>query len=130
MANFVQIDGVRALVRQLALIDPKLRKELGQRNKGIGARIIARAMPHPLNVGAGTGATPRASAATNELRIMAGGKHRAHHVQQWGPRVVERTTARPYLLRSAQEQQPDIEKEYLDALASVARQAGLTFRRI
>lgn len=126
----VQIEGVRELVRLIGKIDPALRKELGQRNKAIGQRIIDRAFPKPTPVGAGAGAMPRASATTNVLRIIAGGTHRSRPVQQWGRRNVSRDgVERPYIRRSAETESPQIEKEYLDALLDVARKAGLETER-
>lgn len=126
----VKIEGVRELTQAMARIDPALRKELGQRNKGIGQEVINRATPKPIPVGAGKGATPRPSASANVLRIVAGGAHRARvgHVAQWGARYAPRNNERPYLLGAAQQQMPEIEKEYLEALATVARKAGFTFR--
>ncbi len=129
----VHVEGIPELVKAIGKIDPALRKELGQRNKAIGQRIIDKAFPKPESVGAGSGAKPRASATTNVLRIMAGGSHRDRAVQQWGKRVVSREgVKRPYIRRSAEEDMPHIEKEYLDALMDVARKAGLrtTTRRI
>lgn len=125
----VQVEGVRELVRAIGKIDPALRKELGQRNKAIGQRIIDKAFPKPEAVGAGAGAKPRASAATNTLRINAGGAHRKHRAQQWGKRHVERQEKRPYIKRSAEADMPQIEKDYLDALLEVARKAGLKTKR-
>lgn len=125
----VRLEGVRALVQQIGKFDLQVRKELGQANKGIGQRVIDRAYPTPKNVGAGAGAVPRASASTNVLKILAGGSHRAQPVQQWGVRYQPRDTERPYLARSAEEQMPWVEEEYLDALATAARKVGLTFRR-
>lgn len=125
-ANAYKIEGVRELVRAIGKIDPALRKELGQRNKAIGQRIIDKAFPKPEAVGAGAGAKPRASATTNVLRIIAGGSHRTRRVQVWGRRPVPRDgVKRPYIRRSAETDMPQIEKEYMDALLDVARKAGL-----
>lgn len=133
--NFaVKIEGVRELVRAIGSIDPALRKELGQRNRAIGQRIIDRAFPTPTAVGAGGGAMPRASATTNVLRIIAGGSHRTGSIehrnkQQWGRRPKPRDgVKRPYIRRSAVEQMPSIERDYLDALLTVARKAGIEAR--
>jgi hypothetical protein len=126
----IEVDGVRDLIRALNKIDPALRKELGQRNKAIGQRIIDRSSPKPIPVGAGGGATPRASAAANVLRIMAGGTHRAKDVQQWGKRVVSRDgVKRPYIRRAAEDELPNVEREYLDAILDVARAAGLKTKK-
>lgn len=125
----VKIDGVRELVRAIGKIDPKLRKELGQRNKAIGQRIIDKAFPKPESVGAGEGAKPRASATANVLRIIAGSSHRKLRVQQWGRRTVSRDVKRPYIRRSAEQDMPAIEKDYLDALLDVARSAGFETKR-
>jgi len=127
--GFIETDGAVELVRAIGKIDPALRKELGQRNKAIGQRIIDRAFPKPESVGAGPGAKPRASAATNVLRIMAGGKHRTMHVEQWGKRVVSREgVKRPYIRASAEKQMPEIKRDYLSALLDVARQVGIEAR--
>jgi hypothetical protein len=128
--GFIETDGVVQLVRAIGKIEPALRKELGQRNKAIGQRIIDKAFPKPESVGAGAGAKPRASAATNVLRIIAGGKHRTKPVQQWGARVVPREgVKRPYIRESAVKEMPEIEKDYMDALLDVARKAGIEARR-
>lgn len=129
-ADAVQIEGVRELVRAIGKIDPALRKELGQRNKAIGQRIIDRAFPKPTPVGEGAGAMPRASATTNVLRLIAGTSSRTRAVQQWGKRPKPRDgVKRPFLRRSAEDQSPAIEKEYLDALLGVARKAGFDTER-
>lgn len=121
----VAVEGVRELTRMLGKIDPGLGKELGQRNKEIGQSIIDRAYPKPEKVGEGTGAMPRASATKNVLRIMAGYPSRQHEVQQWGRRPKSRDGVdRPYIRRSAEDQMPDIQKKYLDALLEVASKAG------
>jgi len=130
MTEAVRVEGVRELVRAIAAVDPKLRKELGQRNKAIGQRIIDKAFPKPESVGAGQGAKPKASATTNVLRIVSGGAHRKHRVQQWGRRRVPREgIKRPYIRRSAEQDMPAIERDYMDALMDVARKAGFETQR-
>jgi hypothetical protein len=125
-----RVEGVRELVRAIGKIDPKLRKELGQRNKAIGQRIIDKAFPKPEAVGAGAGAKPRASATTNVLRIMAGTKARTRQVQQWGRVQVPRDgIKRPYIRRSAEEDMPQIEADYMDALLDSARKAGFETKK-
>jgi hypothetical protein len=129
-SDAVQIEGVRELVRAIGNIDPALRKELGQRNKAIGQRIIDKAFPKPEAVGAGTGSKPKASATTNVLRIMAGHSGRTKHVQSWGKRPTPRDgVKRPYIRRSAEQDMPQIEKDYLDALLDIARKAGIETER-
>lgn len=118
------VEGVREVVRAIGQIDPALRKKLGQKNKEIGQRIIDRSTPKPLAVGAGAGAIPRASATTSVLRIVAGGAWRQDRRQQWGKKVKERATKRPYIRRAAEKMMPWGERAYLDALLSVAREAG------
>lgn len=126
----IQIEGVRELVRAIGKIDPALRKELGQRNKGIGQRIIDRAFPKPTAVGEGAGSMPRASATTNVLRIIAGTSSRTRAVQQWGRRPKSRDgVKRPYIRRSAEDESPAIGKDYLDALRDIARKAGFETKR-
>jgi hypothetical protein len=125
----VRVDGVRELVRAIGTIDPALRKELGRRNKGIGQNIIDRSYPKPLNVGGGLGAKPRASATTNVLRIISGTTTRKDHRQQWGRRFESRDgVKRPYIRRAAEELMPAVERAYMDALKSAAREAGLETR--
>jgi len=126
----VRIEGVRELTLLLTLLKPGLEKELGQRNKALGAKIIAAAFPKPTSVGAGAGATPRPSASRNVLQIIAGGSWRKHHVQQWGQQVVPRDNARPFILGAGINMLPDIEREYVDALVETAHKAGLEARRI
>lgn len=123
----VKLEGVRRLTRALAAVDPALRKELGRRNKAIGQRVIDNAQPKPISVGRGYGATPRASANANVLQLLAGGGHRDENSDQWGPRWVPRDRSRPYLAASGEDDMPNIERDYLDALATVARIGGLQF---
>lgn len=125
----IRIDGVRELVRAIGKVDATYRKEIGQANKAVGQRIIDRAFPKPDSVGMGAGAKPRASARTTSLQIMAGGAHRKHRAQQWGKRYRAREAKRPYIRRAAEQDMPQIERDYLAALASAARRAGITFRK-
>ena len=99
----------------------------GARNKEIGQRVIDNASPKPVQVGAGSGCVPRASANANVLQILAGGSWRDGHKDQWGPRWLPRNQHRPYLALAGEEDMPNIERDYLDALADVARTAGLWF---
>lgn len=128
MGYGVEVEGIRELTRALAKIDPALRKELGQRNKEIGERIVAKAWPKPTNVGAGAGARPRPSASANVLRIQAGGSWRAGAVPQasWGSRYAPRQSERPYLVRQMEVDLPHVEDEYFSAIREVAaKTAGL-----
>lgn len=125
----VRIDGVRPLVRSIGALNATARKEIGQANKAIGQRIIDQAFPKPDSVGLGAGAKPRASANTTVLQIVAGGSHRKHRVQQWGKRYAPRLGQRPYIRRSAEQDMPRIEHDYLNALAAAAHRVGLTFRK-
>lgn len=125
----VKLDGVRRLTRAIAAITPALRRELGQRNKEIGARVIANASPKPIDVGQGSGSVPRPSANANVLQIRAGGSWRDSNIEQWGPRWKDRSNSRPYLAQAGEEDMPNIERDYLDALADVAAKAGLRFIR-
>lgn len=137
MVEPTRIEGVRELVRAIGSIDPALRKELGQRNKQIGQRIIDRAYPKPESVGAGAGAKPRASATTNVLRIIAGGGHRQsieidgqkRWVMQWGRKMKERKVKRPYIRKSAEADMDNVVRDYLDALLEVASKAGIQTER-
>jgi hypothetical protein len=121
----VQFEGVRELVRAIGKMSKESRKELGQANKAIGQRIIDRAFPKPEKVGEGAGAMPRASAATNVLRIIAGTTTRKSEKQQWGRRYAPRDNKRPYIRRSAEQNMGDAAKEYLDALLDAAKKAGI-----
>ncbi|MGH2710619.1 MAG: hypothetical protein ACRDH9_05380 [Actinomycetota bacterium] len=122
----VKIDGIRELTRAIKTISPELSKELGKRNKEIGARIIAASQPKPDAVGAGAGAIARPSASKNVLKIVAGGSHRrAVPVQQWGARPVPRGGGRPYIWKAAEEFVPRAIEDYLDAVIDIARRAGL-----
>lgn len=128
--NFgVEIDGARDLVRLIGAFDVAARKDIGRANKQIGQRIIDKAFPKPTEVGAGPGAKPRASASTTVLQILAGGSHRHRRVQQWGKRYAPRQGRRPYIRKSAEQDLPAIERDYLDALAAAARRVGLTFTK-
>jgi hypothetical protein len=129
-SGFTSTEGVPELLRAIKAIEPRLVKQIGQRNKAIGQRIIDKAFPKPEAVGAGAGAKAKPSAAANVLRIIAGGKHRSQRVQQWGKRVVPREgVKRPYIRRSAEEDMPQIEKDYMDALLETARIVGIEARR-
>lgn len=137
MAEATAVEGVRELVRAIGAFDPALRKELGQRNKKIGQSIIDRAFPKPESVGSGSGSTPRASATTNVLRILAGGSHREpveidgekRWVEQWGKRVKPREAKRPYIRRSAENMMPQVQREYLGAFLEIASKAGIETER-
>ncbi len=123
----VKIEGIRELTTLLGLLQAELPKELGERNKRIGAAIIAAAFPKPIAVGAGAGAVPRPSADKNILQIRAGGSWRHLHVQQWGRQVVaaRNETPRPFILGAAQRMMPAIEREYMRALVDAGRKVGL-----
>jgi hypothetical protein len=132
MANrraYIRVEGVREVIRAIGKVEPGLKKELGQRNKAIGARIIERSYPKPLNVGAGLGAKPRPSAAANVLRIIAGGSHRTRRAQQWGRRNVPRDIKRPFIRLAAEKDIGRIASDYLNAVLEVARKAGIKTRR-
>jgi hypothetical protein len=127
----IRVEGVRETTAAIASISPALALELGRRNKAIGAKIIAAAVPKPTPVGAGAGAMPRPSASRNVLQIRAGGAWRKMHVQQWGARVVpdRNSTPRPYLLQAGLRLLPSIRSDWLGALVDVAHAAGLEARR-
>lgn len=125
----IKIEGVRQLTAAISRVEPELGKELGQRNKALGARIIAAAQPYPLRVGSGAGALPRPSANKNILRLLAGGSWRTHVPGQlWGSRWAPRENERPYLWQAGVNKMPEIEAEYLRALLEVARRAGIATR--
>lgn len=133
----IQVEGVRALVRDIRKIEPQLVKELGQRNKSIGQSIIDRAFPKPEKVGEGAGAMPRASATANVLRIISGHSGRKKvmvdgkkaWIQQWGKTPRPRDVKRPYLRRAAVDQMPRVQREYLDALLEAARKSGIQAKK-
>lgn len=122
----VRVDGVRELVRAIGALDAEARKGIGQANKAIGQKVIAGASPQPVMVGAGAGATPRASATTTSVRIMAGGSWRTERFQQWGRTYRERATQRPYIRASFEKRLPDLEREYLGVLVAAARRVGIS----
>lgn len=123
----VKLIGVRDLTRRLAKMDPLLRKDIGKKNKAIGQRVIDKASPKPIESGKGGGSVPRASANANVLQIRAGGSWRTGHQSQWGPRWLPRDTPRPYIAQAGEDDMPEIERDYLEALAEAARAAGLRF---
>jgi hypothetical protein len=121
----VRYDGVREVTRAIAAVDKGVAKELGKANREIGAEVISRATPTPLAVGAGAGAKPRAVGSRNMVAISAGGGHRKLKVQQWGPRFVNRSSPRPYLVGALIDTMPDIERRYLGAIETAVKSAGL-----
>lgn len=134
----VRVDGVRSLVRAIGAVDKSYRTDIGRANREIGKRIIDHAYPKPLDVGSGPGARPRASANTTVLQIFAGGSWRARHVPvalwgKFGQRVGRsrslRGGKRPYIRRSAEQQLPQAQRDYLNVLAISARRAGLIFKK-
>lgn len=125
----IRVDGVREVVRAIGKVDATYRKDIGKANKAAGQRIIDHAFPKPESVGAGAGATPRASANTTVLQIMAGGGHRHRRVQQWGRRYAPRQAKRPYIRKAAEQDMPRIEHDYLNTLAIACQRAGLLFRK-
>jgi hypothetical protein len=125
----VRIDGVRELTRAVARIHPEFIRELQDYNRRLGERIIAAAMPKPLNVGAGRGALPRPSASRNVVKVMAGGSFRRLRVQQWGPKFVPRAQPRPFLAAAAAAEIPRVQEDYLRMLLGIAARSGLSVRR-
>jgi hypothetical protein len=127
MRVHVQVLGARELSQAIGRLNPAVRKELGQANKGIGAKAIARAYPKPESSGAGAGAKPRPSASSFQVRIAAGSGKRKSHREQWGVRWAPRSQKRAFLLRAFRDELPTIEKEYIDAIDHAAAAVGLTF---
>jgi hypothetical protein len=121
----IRFEGVREVTRSLAKTDKEIGKGIARENKQIGQDVVDRATPHPLAVGAGAGAKPRAIASRNMVAIAAGGPHRKRAVQQWGRRVVPRSTPRPFLVGALINTLPDIQERYLAIIESAALRAGM-----
>lgn len=126
----LHVEGVRELNRLLRQVGGReLQKELGQVHKSIGELVIRRVGGASTGVGAGAGEKIRPSAATREVLLRVGGKHRgSDRRQQWGRRQRwpgGQPPQRPHLIRAAHDIQDRIEREYLDGVAAVIRRAGL-----
>lgn len=134
----IEIEGVRELNKLLTAVGGKeLRRELGQVHKRIGQMVIDSAGGKNTGVGAGRGASIRASAATRQVQLRVGGTHRAnpsvprpsrsnnrYAIAQWGIRAVRPHPTRPHLIGAAERILPRIEREYLAGVEDVIRRAG------
>lgn len=81
----LSIDGIEETSRAFKALGGKpLQRELGEVNKDIGRMIIDQAGGRRTGVGAGRGATIRPSAASREVMLRVGGRHRDSRKEQWG----------------------------------------------
>lgn len=116
----------RRFMRTVRMAESKrLPKEMGAANKRIGQLVISRLSPPPTPaaVGQGRGAGIRPSASRREVVLRVGGKHREGKAprMQWGRRsgrpVRQQAPPRPYIKRTAERHRPEIEREWLKAIA-------------
>lgn len=122
MVARLHIEGKRELDRTLKAWGGKEgRKELGQVHKTIGGMVIDQAGGADSGVGSGAGSKLRPSAATREVTIRAGGKHRSRKVQQWGKTPVMPHPFRPNIVGAAEQIKDRISDAYLDGVESVLR---------
>ena len=127
----IHIEGVRELNRLLRHVGGReLQKELGQVHKRIGQMVIRQLGGAQTGVGSGRGERIRPSAATREVLLLVGGKHRAPQPRklQWGR--VQRwpggdAPRRPYLIEAARDIQDDIETAYLHGIERIIKRNGL-----
>lgn len=120
---FENLHELRASFRDVG--GKEMQKELGKVHKRVGTIIIARAGGPKTGVGEGAGSTMRPSAASREVMIRVGGKHRGEPPQeQWGKSQVWPPPERPNIIGAAVQALPLIEKEYRDGVEDVARRAG------
>ena len=124
----IRVEGVRELNRLLRNAGGReLQKELGQVHKQVGQMVIDRVGGASTGVGAGAGERIRPSAATREVLLRVGGKHRAGwgNVGRWGKRWnrVE-SGPRPHLIGAAQDIQGRIEDTYMDGVDKIIRKVS------
>ena len=131
----IEVEGLKEFQRAVRKsVDRDLGKRLGQANKSIGTLVISklRPAPRPEAVGAGTGASVRASASRRDVILRVGGKHRASSdsettkKRQWGKRRVAGSpgrNSRPYILETAMTHRAEIEEAWLKAVADALRPA-------
>lgn len=122
----LSIDGVEQTARALkALGGAPLQRELGQANKKIGGMIADQAGGKRTGVGAGRGSTIRPSAASREVTLRVGGKHRDNRKEQWG--VQQKWPGgdppeRPNIIGAAVEIEDRISDEYAKAIDTILQQ--------
>lgn len=128
----IEVEGLRELNQAIRKsVDRDLPKRMGQANKAIGQRFISDWLdpkPNPAAVGTGAGAAVRPSASKREVLLRVGGAHRAGKTpqMQWGRRPVGGVGSkppRPYIIRSAEKHQSEIEKAWLDAISDAMSSA-------
>lgn len=129
----VRVEGDRQLAADLGRFGRDIPGAIQRENRGVGQRVIDKAMPRPASVGSGPGATPQPRSLLDGgqplLEIVAGGPHRKYHFQPWGKTPTPRAGKRPFLRRSLERQTLTTLRSYLDAVAGVARRGGLTFKK-
>lgn len=127
MAGFdnahIQIEGYREFQRDLKQARGKVPAAIGKAHKETGKMIISRLKPAPTPaaVGKGAGSAVRPSATKRDLVLRAGGKHREKgRIDQWGKRQVDPwrapTNARPYIVKTALDNEAEIREELLEQL--------------
>lgn len=120
-----EVEGLREFQRAVRKsTDRELPKRLGQANKRVGQLVISRLQPRParIAVGAGKGATPRASASKRDVILRVGGAHRSGHApeKQWGRQVVQpfrHAPKRPHIIGTARRHEREIVDLYLAGIA-------------
>ena len=126
----VYIDGLPQLKKALRdLGGAELQRELGKVHKSIGEMVIARLGGAQTGVGTGAGSTIRPSAATREVLLRVGGRHRREplpsgrrlpiRIRQWGKSSIFPPPYRPFLVQAARDIMPDIEREYLTGVSRI-----------
>ena len=121
----IEVEGLRELQAAIRAQVGKLPDALGKAHKNVGAFIIGK-LPagNPNAVGAGTGATVRASATKREVLLMVGTNARTAlaekagvgvAVEQWGRTEVQPfESGRPYILGTIEENEEAIGQFFLD----------------
>ena len=124
---YIEVEGLKEFNRAVRMAkDKALDKRIGQANKKIGQLVIDRLAPalDPAAVGAGRGATPRASASKREVLLRVGGAHRAAgpntRMQPWGAKRVtpvgKPTPPRSFIQGTAAEHFDEIGDAWMDAI--------------
>lgn len=109
------LDDTRKVIRDVA--GKEGQKALGKVHKRIGERILIPALGgKDTGVGEGRGSKIRPSAASRQVTLRVGGKHREDKKEQWGQEQVWPPPDRPHIIGTAVEHQDDIEREYRDGL--------------
>ena len=117
----IQVEGLKELQQGLRDANNKLPKALGEAHKRVGQFIINK-VPEgsPNAVGAGSGATVRASATKRDVILRVGYGARPMHKSQWGKTEVQPfESGRPYIVGTIEANVDAIEDMFAEEMLKV-----------